>query len=463
MASRALHDRSELALIERRRIPLLGVRVPDSRKSKLWILVAIAILAIPFENQYALAGFSVGKLTIIPLFFAVVVLQPKELVSMSRQRVFLCAVAFVAWGAFSEFFRPISDWEFILRVFQTLVFAALVGAVASNIVAYRRILSSIAFVCSMLAVYLILAFYGAVNADVTSSKEAGYLRLSALSDMGLATGLNILGYTVGMGAVVALAQFFGSKSTKSRIFWSAIFILCAVGSFVPLSRGSFLALVVASLFVILRNRGALWKPGTLVVLIGAVVLAFSLTPPALTERYASLGSEGQLQKSSTGKIEARARIFKATVNNFPEYWAIGVGSGYYWQSWGPQNGFGKFGPHNGFLTAWIFYGLPGVLLLGFTCFLAGVACPKPIKSSPETAALVGLLVLALFWLIFTHNLYLKSFGVVFGLLLGATHRGANSSRYKVTITSARPPRRITTTARLKHDSRVRFKTSASRP
>lgn len=449
-AAPVFEDLSNLSPVQRIRIPASSISKPRSRPAILWILVAISVLTIPFENEYALWGFSVAKLAILPLFFAVVIFQPKQLFSISKQRVFLCAVSFVAWGALSEAFRPLPDWEFIFRVFQTVMFAALVGAVASDVVAYRRILSSIAFICSVLAVYLILSFYGAVSIDVGSAKEASYLRQGALSDIGLGTGLNILGYTLGMGAVVALAKFFGSRSLKSRIVWSAIYILCAVGSFVPLSRGSFLALVAASVSVVIRNRGRLWNPGTLIVFIGIIVLAFSLTPQALTERYASLGSEGHLQEAKTGKVEGRSRIFRASVDNFSEYWKIGVGSGYFWQSWGPRKGFRGLGPHNGFFTAWIFYGLPGVLLLGLTCFLAARACPKPKRSSPESAALVGFLVLALFWLMFTHNLYLKTFGVILGLLMGAAYRLAqNSYRDKKAATNAHSARRTFSTAHMK--------------
>lgn len=415
------------------RMSSVGARERGSRRSNLWILVAIAILTIPFENEFSfsIGRISVAKLAILPLLFAVVVFQPKQLLSMSKQPVFLCAILFVAWGVVTEFFRPISDFDFILSIFQTVIFAALVGSVASNKFAFRRILISLALVCSLLAVYLILQFYGAVNVDVGSARDAGYLRKDALSNVGLATGLNILAYTVGMGAVIALAQFFGSRSLRAKIAWLSIYVLCAVGSFVPLSRGSFLALVGASLFVLVRNRRALIKPGTLTVLVGAVVLAFSLTPPALTERYASIRLDGQPEETRTGKVEGRTRVFRASIDNFPEYWKMGVGSGYFWWSWGPQKGFRKLGPHNGFFAAWIFYGLPGFLLLSLTCFLAARASPKSKKSSPEATALVGLLVLALFWIMFTHSLYIKSFGVILGLLMGATYQQAQIAlRYK---------------------------------
>src|SRR5262249_37752599 len=154
--------------------------------------------------------------------------------------------------------------------------------------------------CTALAVYLILEFYGAVSVGVGDLKEAGNLRQGALSDMSLSTGLNILAYTVSIGAVIALAQFFGSTTLKQRVLWAGVCILCAVGSFVPLSRGSFVALLGASLFVLLRYRRAVANPLTLLVLISVVVVAFALTPRALTQRYASLGSEGTSQEATTG-------------------------------------------------------------------------------------------------------------------------------------------------------------------
>jgi O-antigen ligase len=170
------------------------------------------------------------------------------------------------------------------------------------------------------------------------------------------------------------------------------------------------------------------------------VLAFSFTPRALTERYGAFGSEGQLEEAKTGKIDARNRIFRATIESFPEYWAMGVGAGYYWKSWGPRKGFRGLGPHNGFFAAWIFYGIPGFLLIGLTCFVAARVCMKLGESSPEFAVLLGLLALALFWLMFTHNLYLKSFGVILGLLMGANYRRTrNHARSKAV--QRRPLRR----------------------
>lgn len=451
-----------MVAVERASRAGLGLR-SKAASSKLWMFVALPVLAIPFENEYALFGLSLAKLTIIPLLLAVLLFKPRELMAVLKHRVFLCGMAFIAWGAIVEGFHPFSDWEFLYRVFQMLVFAALVGAVSPDLLVFRRTLLATAIVCSVLAFYLVYNFYGAVTVEVEDFRQAGYLRDAALSELSLATGINILGYTVGMGAIIALTQMLGTAVIWRRIVWGAIYVLCAVGSFIPLSRGAFLALVAASGLVVLRNLRGLMKPGRLLFFIGVIAIAFSLTPRALTERYSALSPEGE---ALTGKADGRTKIYRAALESFPEYWAFGVGNGYYWNRWGLQNGFGGYtargpstsGPHNGFLTAWIFFGLPGIVLLCLVCLFAARDCPKPDSKSIESTALFGLLVLALFWIMFTHSLYLKPLGVILGLLMGASYRQA---RYRLAARSRVRAQRTRLKARAAGE--LSFQSSNGRP
>jgi O-antigen ligase len=156
-------------------------------------------------------------------------------------------------------------------------------------------------------------------------------------------------------------------------------------------------------------------------------VATVLTPRALTERYFALTAG---EEPRTGKVDGRMKILKAAAESLPAYWLLGVGNGNYWKKWGIENGFGRrigdnwstSGPHNGFLTAWIFWGLPGLTLLCLLCVFVARACPRPDPKSVESTAIFGLLVLGLFWIMFTHSLYLKPLGLILGLLLGAVRR-----------------------------------------
>jgi len=392
-------------------------------RAGIWILVALPILAIPLENQYSLFGLSLAKLTIFPLLLAVVVLYPRRLLSIWTDPVLVAASAFLAWGAISEALRPLPDWDFLYRVFQVFVLVALVAAVPNNRVGLERMLLAAMVASGMLACYLVLNFYQLVTTNVTDYHTASQLRVQAFEQASLRSNLNILGYTVGIGAIVALARLLGARRFWAWMFWGAIYLLCAVGTTIPVSRGAFIALICASALLLARSLMRSRGFAKLALVIGLAIVLFSLMPDALTARLVFLqtGSEAQMQKQ-----DARLRLLEAAVKSMPEYWAVGVGEGYYWGAWAAGKGFGQstlagtsvLGPHNGFLAAWIYFGMPGLGLLTLTCFFAARKCPHRANTTWEASALFGLACLGLQWLFFTHNLYLKEFGIILGLLIG---------------------------------------------
>jgi hypothetical protein len=138
-----------------------------------------------------------------------------------------------------------------------------------------------------------------------------------------------------------------------------------------------------------------------------------------------VGGEGA--EKTEEKEESRVVLFKLAIDKLEKYWALGVGFGNYWESWGRENGFSKFrywdegeitiGPHSGFVAVWIFFGLPGLGLLCLICLMAGRRAPPRSDKSWDALSLTGLLVLGLFWLVFTHDLYLKQFGLILGLVM----------------------------------------------
>jgi hypothetical protein len=375
---------------------------------------------IPFENEYSLFGYGLGRLSIIPLAVAVVFLMPGKLFLVMKHPLFLATAAFVIWGAIVELFHPFSNWQFQLSLAQTGLFAALVGAVSLDRSVFRRTLLSIMLVCTILAFYLVYNYYELVNVDVTGWREGSRLRGAAFQELGLSTGLNVLGYLMGMGAVVALAKLLSSPKGGNRIVWASVFVICALGAFMPLSRGAFIAVLVGSAAVVLRNLGKLVRPGKILVMGGAVFLVFTLMPDALSERLSSLRPGGSVER---GRVEGRTQIYSAALDALPSYWSVGVGVGHFWQGrWGREHGFQGVGPHSGVLASLVYFGFPGLILLSLICFVAFRAIPKRTAGSWEADALIGLLAIAFVWLMFTHNLYFKPFGLILGLLIGASCR-----------------------------------------
>jgi O-antigen ligase len=402
-----------------------GGAVPKKQgmKRHLWILAVLPVLVIPFENQVRIVGFSLAKLTIIPLFLGVMALSFKDWIRVLRHKVFISAAVFVIVCSIVESFHPQSDWEFIYRTLQMFMFGTLIATVSIDRETFHRLLYAIAVICSLLAVYLVYNFYGIVNMEVSGFKQAGTLRDKAFEQMSLETGINILGYTVGLGAVVALSYLFSSKTKMWRIFWGGIYVLCAIGSFIPLSRGAFVAFIIGSLLVLSRNFTKVLNPGAIALFIVIGITVVSLVPEALTERYMVSNSE---QEVMSNKKEGRVLVYTAALDSLPEYWMFGIGAGNYWNGWAAEHGFGRVtpngfamvGPHNGFIAAWIYFGLPGFLLFCLVCAFAAFACPRSKARPFESGVLLGMLGLGLMWMMFTHSLYLKPFGVILGLIVG---------------------------------------------
>jgi len=389
----------------------------------MWLLVLIPVLVTPFENQLAIGGFSLAKCAIIPLLITVLLARTSSFISTLKQPVSVLWIAFLVWGVIAESLHRASDWELLYRMLQMFVFGALVASVLSGPEIMRRTLVGLLLVCALLACYLIINFYGIVNIDARDAMEAGAARLQ-ISKATMGTNLNQLGYTVGMGAVVALSRFLESRRLVARCLWGAVYLLCSMGLTVTVSRGAFLALAVVSILVTYRSLRKRLTPQKLILILVAGLVLYGLLPNSLTTRLASTMDD------QTGvaleKQEARRRVFTATIESLSEYWTLGVGAGNFWDGWGRSHGFytrsprGRttLGPHSAFFAVWIYFGLPGLILFCMICYAAARQRPRREDKSWEASTVLGLMVLGVFWLIFTHDLYLKEFGLILGLALG---------------------------------------------
>ena len=406
-------------------------------------MVALPILIIPFEDEYSVFGLSLAKLTILTLLIAVLLFESKRLLEMLKHPIFICSAAFLAWAFITELFHPSSGWAFVGRIGQTLFYSTLVAAAVKNLAALRRILMTLVLVSAGLAFYLFYNFH-----DLRSSrldlKKADWARIYMEDGMGFSSNLNILSYTVGIGAIVALTKVLTTGGWR-RIVWAAIYVLCAIGVTIPASRGAFLALAAGSGIMMWRSvtRSAK-RMKQLFVMFCILVSLYAFASDTLTERLTSLVGVGGAD-AETGKEESRAVLLNLALQTLPQYWILGVGAGNFWDSWGLENGFSKerrwesgeitVGTHNGFLAVWIYFGLPGLSLLCLICVMAGRRAPPKSDKSWDALSLTGLLVLGLFWLVFTHDLYLKQFGMILGLVMArdaARHRVPVNDRKTVT-------------------------------
>lgn len=428
------------------------------------VLVALPIIAIPFENQYTFFGLSLAKLTVLPVAAVALFLYPARLFRLLKEPVVVPGLLFVAWGAIAESFHSNSDLEFIYRVLQMLVFATLIATVVNTPRILSGVLAGVVAVSVLLAIYLIFNFYGLVDIGSGDFKAASSIRKQAFEEMSLQVNLNILAYTVGMGAVIAAAKLLERGRTLFRMMWGGAFLTCAVGAMVPASRGALLGLICSCGILVLRSVKSPERRASLILVIPVAIATYVFMPDSLATRISFSGKQDDV---SIEKQEGRVRVYTAALEAFPQYWVFGIGVGAYFSGWSQLHGFGGLGPHNGFLAAWIYLGLPSFLLLCLICVMAALQYKKMPGHWLDGQAILGLLVFALFWLLFTHDLYLKQFGVVLGLLIGAT--SANVGHSTRQLRRALSPRqrsiriRAANAARNKRPSQPQTKTANLRP
>lgn len=402
--------------------------------SLLGLLVVLPIVAIPFEEEFQISDWSLGKLSVLPLLTAVMMFRSSRWLAVLKSPVSIAAFGFVAWAGITEVFRLSPSWDFHYRVLQTIVFATLVAATLSSRKNFSQTLVPLALVCSGLGVYLLLNFYSKVNVHVTGFREASHARSEAFMGMGVSANLNVLAFTTGIGAAVALARLLSTRTARGRMLWGSLYVLCAVGAFVPLSRGALFAVVASSAIVLLRSFRKRITLRKILPVAAVVMLLVFFLPGAMIQRLSLLGHTAEMSKE-----DSRFRLYSKGLDLFPKFWGLGVGAGNYWQSWASENGLTKatllgpspIGPHNGFIAAWMYFGIPGVALLCLICYLTYRHRPRRNDDSWESLAIVGLLMFGGIWLFFTHNLYLKEFGLILGLLIGASTRTSRPGKMRV--------------------------------
>src|SRR5215813_10543194 len=334
-----------------------GKKGTSSAPTGLWMLGLLPIVVIPFENQLKFDGISIAKFTVVPLLIGVLISRPKKILETLRHPVALAFLGFILWGALVELFHPFRDFELHSRIFQMFGFGVLMASLLSTRVVLSRTLIGLVIVCSVLSIYLIFNFYGLVRMNVLDSEQAGLARVQAFQGMSLEANLNHIGYAVGMGAVVALCLLLSTKKAWQRVFWAVVSIFCVTGSTITASRGAFIAVALAFGVILWRSLRTSVGAGKLAFAFLVVVCVYFLLPNVLSTRLsATLGGPNDVAPE---KQEARQRVLSAAVNSIPEYWALGVGVGNYWEDWGVEHGFyarsargrSTLGPHSGFFAA----------------------------------------------------------------------------------------------------------------
>jgi hypothetical protein len=186
--------------------------------------------------------------------------------------------------------------------------------------------------------------------------------------------------------------------------------------FLPLSRGGAAAAILCSTYVMVA---AGMKHGkSLTGLAVLLILLVLIIPDAAFSRLT------HAPRSDGRKEEARTRVYSAAINNLDEYLWAGVGMGNFWGAWGLGAGFEKHGhvtgPHNAYIAATIYWGLPGLLSLLSVIFRSWICLPRHSASDPLALSLKSISLSLLLFMMVMHVLSAKQLTLGLGLAAGST-------------------------------------------
>lgn len=198
-------------------------------------------------------------------------------------------------------------------------------------------------------------------------------------------------------------------------------MFCLVGTFLPMSRGAVISVIVAGAAILYA-----YGMGMRIILMLAVLgIGVMIWVPDVVISRMSFTTE----KNTSGKLEARAEVYLAAIEHFPEYYVTGVGEGNFWGPWGLKNWFKKgsgtrahvIGPHNCFIAVTIYWGIAGFLAYLAIVYQAYRCVPHKCGRDASSLCLLGLGLMLLMFIMNGHLLASKELSVGLGLLVSCRY------------------------------------------
>ncbi len=389
------------------------------------MLLLILVILIPLEPSLpTVAGFTSPYIMFAVLTGYILLNRPGSLARTWSHPVFLAAFCLLMIAILIESAHPLSDYTDIFRIGQMFVAAIFVASLCRDRPALRAGIYGFLLAGVLVSILLVLTTYGTLQqATATTFGEASKVRREALEDVG--ETLVGLAVTPARGAAVALAFGLMAKSALRRNLFLGITLLCLIGAFLPMSRGG-MVIAIASCATVIFAYGV---RHVRVLLITAVLAVAALiwVPEAVFARF-TLTPE-----TPAGKTEIRTRIYKAALENLPQYALAGVGAGNFWGPWGMQSDYYKthrgeghrrgavLGAHNVFIQFAIFWGLAALLGLIVVVYLSYRCLPRGGGKDVLVLCLYGIAVSLVLQMMVSHVLTAKEFSLGLGLLVGG-HR-----------------------------------------
>ena len=384
---------------------------PTTGLERLLLFAVIAL--VPLQDHVPnIAGFSVMYIMFALLAGYVLLWRTNSLGKVLCHPAILAGWALVGTAGFMELANDSAGYYEILRIGLMVLGAVLVAALcrdrqAMRVGYYGYLLASLG-----LTAFLLLTTYGKLDsASAQSFQGASKVRQEAFAESALGIDLNVMGFFAGQGAIVAVAMAVAESARWRRLVLLTVGIFCLVGSFLPMSRGA-VVIVLVSCIAVLYARG-ITQPKVL-LLLGILALSTALWVPDVALKRMEFTTEKHL-----GRMEGRAARYTAAVRHLPEYVLTGVGKGNFSKGWGKQRGFGG-GSHNCFVEVTIFWGLPGLLVLLAVVWQGYRCIPRLDAKDPLWLCLLGISISVLLESMVVQTVYAKQFSLALGMLVGSS-------------------------------------------
>jgi O-Antigen ligase len=379
------------------------------------LLMATAVI-IPLEHHLpAIVGFSIPYIMFAILAGYTLLNRPRALARTQIQSVFLAAFTLIMIGSLIESVHPFPSYALLVRMGLMIVAAIFVASLCRDRGALRASIYGYLIAEVLISVLFFLTSYGVLQTTAaTDFAEASQVRHDVFANV--EGNLNEMAISTAQGAAVALALGLSVRSPLRRKLFFGIALVGIVAGFLSMSRSGMIITGVSCATVMfaygVRNVKVILVATALVV--GALILI----PEAVFSRL-SFSPE-----TTSGKTEARMRLYKAAIDNLPDYVLTGVGAGNFKGPWGQRTDFYKeknrtvYGAHNAFIQVTINWGLAGLLVLILVVYLAYCCLPRGGGKDVLVLCLYGIAVALLLRLIVTHGLADKEYSLGLGLLVG---------------------------------------------
>jgi hypothetical protein len=313
---------------------MVSARCPTTIVERFLLLVTVALTPLQ-EHLPTIAGYSIMYVWFIFLTSYTIFNRIHILPRVWSQPFFVTGYAMLILTTLIELLHPYSDVFEVVRIGQMFLGAMLIALLCRDRGALKSAMYGYIIAGLWMSILLFLSTYGALSgAAATSFHEASHVRKEVFGENPLQANLNLMAFVAAQGTVVAVALALMSRSLRRRNLYLGIALLCFVATFLPLSRGGILIVILTSGSILLAYGIKRVKSLMLVGTLGAAMLIW--VPDAVFSRLTVVP-----ERSNHRAPAGRVKVYTAALDHLPEYLLIGVGRGNYYEAWGMTSGYFK--------------------------------------------------------------------------------------------------------------------------